>query len=95
MKRLFYWACRRKQRISIGKNEERIGKMQDTNQALPAKTRAAADFKFKSSARTVENDVVYYDDTIRWPIWQSTLLVVGVCGAFWGTVIYCGLRFFG
>ncbi len=69
--------------------------MQDTNQALPATTHTAADFKFKSNSRTVKNGVVYYDDTIRWPVWQSALLVIGVCGAFWGTVIYCGLRFFG
>lgn len=69
--------------------------MQDTNQAFSAKTQSAADFKFKRGARTVKNDVVYYDDTIRWPIWQSALLVVGFCGTFWGAVIYCGLRFFG
>lgn len=69
--------------------------MRDTDQALRSKAHSAADFKLKSGARTDKNGVVYYDDTVRWPIWQSTLLVIGVCGSFWAAVIYLGLRFFG
>lgn len=76
-------------------NEERIGNMRDTNQALQTQAHGAADFKFKPGARTVKNGVVYYDDTVRWSIWQSTLLVIGVCGSFWAAVIYCALKLFG
>ncbi len=69
--------------------------MQESNQAIPAKRKASADFKFQARGRSVKNDVVYYDDTIRWPIWRSALLVFGICGAFWGAVIYGCLRLFG
>lgn len=69
--------------------------MQDTNQALQTSTKVASGLKFESGARTVKNGVVYYDDTIRWPIWQSALLVIGVCGGFWGGVIYGVMRLLG
>jgi len=68
--------------------------MHDTNQAFQTRTNAAIDLPLKRSAKTVKNDVVYYDDTLRWPIWKTALLVVGVCGAFWGSVIYLCLQIF-
>ena len=36
-----------------------------------------------------------YDDTVRWPIWKTSLLILGVCGAFWASVIYLALQVFG
>jgi len=69
--------------------------MQETNQALQAGASSTLDTAYKRPARTVKNDVVYYDDTIRWPIWQSALLALGICGAFWGGVAYLCLRLFG
>lgn len=69
--------------------------MRDSNQALQAHAGATMDLPYKRGTRTVRNDVVYYDDTVRWPIWQSALLVIGVCGAFWGGVIYLGFQVFG
>ncbi|MEO9971488.1 MAG: hypothetical protein ABJG15_16955 [Hyphomonadaceae bacterium] len=69
--------------------------MRDTNQALQAPSGATMDLPQERGTRTVRNDVVYYDDTVRWPIWQSALFAVGVCGAFWGGVIYLGVQLFG
>lgn len=37
----------------------------------------------------------YYDDTVRWPIWKTALLVIGLCGAFWTGVGYIVLRALG
>jgi hypothetical protein len=31
----------------------------------------------------------------HWPAWKVTTLVVLFCGAFWGTVIWAGMRLFG
>jgi hypothetical protein len=34
-------------------------------------------------------------DVGKWPAWKVTLFVVVFCGAFWGGLIYLGMRLFG
>jgi hypothetical protein len=36
-----------------------------------------------------------YDDTIRWPIWKTGLLVVGLCVAFWAGAALLIVSFLG
>lgn len=68
--------------------------MHETKQAFPTRASATIDLPLQRPAKAVKNDVVYYDDTVRWPLWKSALLVLGVCGAFWGGVIYLSLQIF-
>jgi|GEM_PF-4630806 len=36
-----------------------------------------------------------YDDTVRWPIWKTTLLVVSLCAGFWICAAALVLAFLG
>jgi len=36
-----------------------------------------------------------YDDTVRWPIWKTTLLVVSLCAGFWICAAALALAFLG
>lgn len=35
------------------------------------------------SALQAEGTLGTHDDTVRWPIWKSATLVIGICGTFW------------
>jgi hypothetical protein len=34
-------------------------------------------------------------DVGKWPAWKVSLFVIVFCGAFWGGLIYLGMRLFG
>jgi len=40
-----------------------------------------------ASLTSLEN-LPYRDDSERWPLWKTALLVLTVCGSFWTGVVY-------
>ncbi|MEL7128141.1 MAG: hypothetical protein AAGK23_01205 [Pseudomonadota bacterium] len=39
------------------------------------------------------DELTYYDDTIRWPVWKTILLAVGVSAALWTAIIGLAVQF--
>ncbi|MEM9670238.1 MAG: hypothetical protein AAF950_15050 [Pseudomonadota bacterium] len=38
-------------------------------------------------------DLPYRDDTKRWPLWKTSLLVLLLCGGFWSAIIYTMIHY--
>ncbi|MEL7451899.1 MAG: hypothetical protein AAGJ50_00805 [Pseudomonadota bacterium] len=39
------------------------------------------------------DELTYYDDTIRWPIWKTIVLAVGVSAVLWAAIIGLAVQF--
>lgn len=43
-----------------------------------------------NAGRTVPTQgprLAWRDDTVRWPLWKSALLLIGFCSAFWVSLV--------
>ena len=51
--------------------------------------------KGASLAKTNRKERIGYDDTVRWPLWKTAVLVISVCLGFWIGVAAFIMHLFG
>lgn len=62
--------------------------------SLPDILNLEGEVKPPKSDEIAKKKVGGYDDTVRWPLWKTVVVVIALCGAFWTAVIMFLIRAF-
>ncbi|MEL7481222.1 MAG: hypothetical protein AAGJ29_06655 [Pseudomonadota bacterium] len=54
--------------------------------SLPPRFLPSLNRRIRSTQRSATALSDGYDDTVRWPLWKTSLLLISFCGLFWAGV---------